>query len=415
MCNLIFLILILLAVAAIPFVIAFVTVRLTDREKTSSISLWKILAVFFGAAVLIPVLLFICTISSTVISAHPSEIVDFHPSPFPAKADFGFFYSIADDLKYSTQIDPDAPTLLSGHIRDSLVSPDGKQIAVVANGRLQIVSGDKPAMHVVAPVNSIYRKPKPLGERFFRDEFFQWSSDSKSLYLIKDENYQSPGSQLHSIKGELWKYDIDTGRLQLILKPFPAHNYFFGKKSGIYFSVPDSVGNLHLKYFDGNHVHGIDSPGAKDISIDQLSDDNPKTLFFSFSIIDYESAVLPRKGVRLVAQNDRLELIIGTKAILAMTLGQGIKGPYYGEEMLRSVFLPGDRYFLFNTSCGNYRGQLLIDTTSGGYMTLPKDTRLYLALNTNTFQDYRITSSGIEPVPTRMNVAGRSQEVTIKK
>lgn len=104
--------------------------------------------------------------------------------------------------------------------------------------------------------------------------------------------------------------------------------------------------------------------------------------------------------MRLVAQKGSpQELVIRTKAFLSLTLGQGFKGPYYGSEMLRSVFLPGDRYFLFNVNCGNHRGQLLIDTTTGSYMPLPKDTRVYLTSNTNTFQDYRITGSGIEPVP----------------
>jgi hypothetical protein len=45
-----------------------------------------------------------------------------------------------------------------------------------------------------------------------------------------------------------------------------------------------------------------------------------------------------------------------------------LKGHYYCNEMLRSVFLPGDRYFLFNLPyCGSYNGKLLIDAVTGKY------------------------------------------------
>jgi hypothetical protein len=55
----------------------------------------------------------------------PSNILDFHPSAFQAKADARFFYSIGKELKNSDYLDLNAPTLLRGEIRNFLVSPDG--------------------------------------------------------------------------------------------------------------------------------------------------------------------------------------------------------------------------------------------------------------------------------------------------
>lgn len=61
-----------------------------------------------------------------------------------------------------------------------------------------------------------------------------------------------------------------------------------------------------------------------------------------------------------------------------------------------SLFLPGNRYFLFDVPyCGNYGGQLLVDTVTGKYQKLPKDTRVYLTLDTNTFHQFRITGGGM--------------------
>jgi hypothetical protein len=327
----------------------------------------------------------------------PSKIVDLHLTSFQAKANAHFFYSIGDELKNSDELSPQARTLLRGKIKNFLVSPDSTKIAVVASGRLTVVGLENPILRDVARVDSIYREPKPIGLQFYRDDNFQWSEDSKSLYLIKDEYYKSKGSQLFSSKGELWRYDIQTGNLQLVLKPFPAYTYFFGRNSGVYFSVPTRTGDLQLKYYDGNHVTDIDQPNAREIPADRLSGNFVESPFFSFSIFDYEKIVLPTKGVSLVtnSQGGTQNLEIANKSYLTVTRGEGFKGPYYCSDTLRSVFLPGDRYFLFNVYCGNCNGQLLIDTLTGDYERLPADTRIYPALNTGTNPHYRITGGGL--------------------
>jgi hypothetical protein len=171
-------------------------------------------------------------------------------------------------------------------------------------------------------------------------------------------------------------------------------------KSGIYFSVPTDRGDLQLRYFDGKaSTSDIDRPNAE-IPSDKLASNFVESPFFSFSIHDYSEAVLPAKGVDLVVDQTRgsEQLKIGTRSYLALTRGMGFKGPYYCSDTFRSVFLPGDRYFLFNVPyCGNYNGQLLIDTLTGKYQRLPKDSRVYLRLNTDTYAQYRITGAGMRP------------------
>jgi hypothetical protein len=109
-----------------------------------------------------------------------------------------------------------------------------------------VVSRERPEIRQVTRVDSIYRDPKPIGQNFFRDDDFQWSKDSKNLYLVKDEYHESKGSQLFSSKGELWTYVVETASLQPVLKPFPAYSYFLGLNSGIYFSIPTDSGDLKL-------------------------------------------------------------------------------------------------------------------------------------------------------------------------
>ena len=107
--------------------------------------------------------------------------------------------------------------------------------------------------------------------------------------------------------------------------------------------------------------------------------------------------VLSSKGVGLAieVEGGPQRLLINGKSCLALTQGQDIKGPYYGSNKLRSVFLPGDRYFLFNVNCGNFDGQLLIDTTTGRYERLPTGSVVYVTMNTDTYTSFRVTGAGI--------------------
>ena len=322
----------------------------------------------------------------------PSNIVDFHPTQFHAPADAGFFFSVGEELKYSNEINPQVVTLLRGHINNFLVSPDREKIAVVANGMLLIVSAVGSGVRQVVNVDSIYKEPKPIGRSFFRDDGFQWTNDSKHLYLIKDKYSESKGSQLYSAKGELWRYDLESGNLQLVLGPFHAYTYFLGSKSGVYFSIPTEVGDLRLRYFDGETVRDIGKVNAWEVPKQELgSGESP---FFSFSAKDFNE--LFARGAGLQNGQDRTQkLVLGDRSYLVFTEGQGMKGPFYCSSLYNSLFLPGGRYFLLNVLCGNYEGQLLIDSETGKYEQLPKDTRVYLTLTTEDIPHYRISCGGI--------------------
>ena len=264
---------------------------------------------------------------------------------------------------------------------------------MVTGGTLLIVNADGHGIRQVATVRSIYKSPKPIGSSFFRDDEFQWSRDSKHLYLIRDQYYESKGSQLYSDNGELWRYDLESGNSQLVVKPFPAYTYFLGNGSGVYFSVPTNAGDLRLRYFDGKTLKDIGEVGAWEVPRQQLGPD--ESPFFSFSSRDFNQLFGRGASFRLEQSGAQERLLLGNRSYMAFTRGEGIKGPFYCPGLYNSLFLPGDRYFLLNVGCGNYEGQLLIDSETGGYEQLPKDTRLYPALTTEDVSHYRISCGGI--------------------
>ena len=70
--------------------------------------------------------------------------------------------------------------------------------------------------------------------------------------------------------------------------------------------------------------------------------------FFSFSDVDYQDVLLPAKGVALVEdQTSPLQrLVIKNKPYLTIKQGKTWKAPYYCSQIVRSVFLSVDRFFL---------------------------------------------------------------------
>ena len=282
----------------------------------------------------------------------PSVIVDFHPTAFPFRAREPFFYSTCKSLKYGDSISSNLGSPCKTHSRfgNPLVSPDHTMIAFVDDGQLLVGSSNESVRKIVA-VDSIYHgfddNRKPLGHDFFRDTDYQWSIDSRYLYLIHDRFYDSQGSQLYSKHGELWKYDLNTGVLQLVLKPFEAYQFFFGK-NGIYFSVPTPQGNLQLRYFDGKQIVNIGQPNEHLFAATLLNGE-PDQIFYSFATSDNPSRSRPDDGLTtsVDGSSKKRECKVGEQHLMSISEGTGFKGPFYCG-MDNPTYLPGDKFAVLN-------------------------------------------------------------------
>jgi hypothetical protein len=356
--------------------------------------------IFIGAVLLVPAVLLGALWLLWSRSNIPSKIVDFRPTTFEAKAATGFFYSVGNQLKFGDEISVLSPTLavMPGKVAYFLVSPDSGKIAAVASGKLFVVIRTPLTIRQVVSVDSIFREQKPLGRQFFRDFEMQWSRDSKTLYLIKDEFYETKGAQLFSDKAELWRYDVNTQQLAMVLKPFPAGDFFLGQ-TGIYFSAATPSGDLQLKYFDSEHTRDVIASDGADISVGQLNPKLHESPFSSFDSIRWRNSghYVPRQLSIVIDEANGLEkLEVGNSAYLVFTRGEGLKGSYYCDQAQQGDSLPGDRYFVFSTYCDNFEGEMLLDMDTGKYERLPKDSRVFLTFNTESYPHYRITISGIE-------------------
>ena len=322
-------------------------------------------------------------------------IVDYHPVNFTEKAAYKFFYSIGDELKYSDFIDPNAKTLFKGKIYDAFVSPDKSKVLIVSEGTLYLVNAQTGSAEKIIEVKSIYgdnRENKPIGEYFFRYTDIQWAQDSKSFYLIKDKYYKT-NSQLFSIYGELYNYNIETKEFKKIISPFSACSYSInsdGKR--IYFRESDGKGNGHLKCFSNGKTYGTVTTENNEFSVTidgKVYYDRP---FYSLENYEYKDFYLPDKKVGFVL-DEMNELLLylkcDGKTLLTIKGGYGFKGRTFGYNP--NNLLPGDSYFLFDVYNANFHGQLLINTKTGKYKTLPKDTKVYLKANINDLGNYNLS------------------------
>jgi len=232
--------------------------------------------------------------------------------------------------------------LLQGEITRVIPSPNGQLAAVVVNENLVIVNGEEKYLHKVAGVKNYHPKVKPLGEQYFRDQGFQWAPDSKSIFLIKDEYYESTRAQLFSKKGELWRFDVDSKTLVSVLSPFETFDYFLGSSGRVYFSTLDRSGNnLVLHAYDWAEVKNLHLKNDEPVDFGQLYPGEKEAVYYTFSSFEYETFVLRSLGLSVRRANKVESLFIGDTEVLKSTEGQGFKGPTYATRMVRSAFLPG--------------------------------------------------------------------------
>lgn len=159
----------------------------------------------------------------------PSEIINYHPTVFKEEAVEPFFYSIGTELKRSKAIDPHARTLFSCEkIWEAFVSPDNRMILLICGGRpedgmLWLVSFDGGIRRKVVEVKDIDKKRSTPGEYFIKGDGIQWSPDSQSFYVIRDQ-YSSEGRHtLTPLNGSLLRYDVGQERFEEVIQKFPSY------------------------------------------------------------------------------------------------------------------------------------------------------------------------------------------------
>lgn len=362
------------------------------------VALWlKIIGAVAAIALLVPV----GFVAYAFLSADtfPPVIENYQPVTFAERTSTPFYYSIGDKLYYSDRIDPTANVLFSGKLSTVMPSPDGRHSLVVTDNSLWLVSANGTPAYQVTAVRPYSPQRKTIGEEFYRNDVFQWSADSSRFYLIKDRYYETRGAQLFSIHGELIEYDLASRQFRKVFSPYRAFRSFFAEE-GVFFEAANDAGDVNLMVRMGNDSIPVDAVSRKDFRVGDKVIAFRQTPFYTFSIHEYSREIFRSMGLNVEVNREGQppavgHLVFKGKRLLSIRHGRGIKGPLNGYNSAHSAFLPGNRFFLLNLYTGSFSGQLLIDTDTGDYKTLPKDTRVYRNINTHNFDNWTITKRGV--------------------
>lgn len=335
----------------------------------------------------------------------PAVIENYTPTAFNEHSTTPFYYSIGDNLFYSDRIDTASKVLFTGKPESVLPSPNGKHALVVSDGMLWLISPDSGGPIRVTSVAPHSPNGKPIGKDYYRNNYFQWATDSSRFYLIKDRYYETRGAQLFSIHGELTEYDISSNQLRKVFAPFRAYRYFLTDK-GIFFEEANDKGDVLLTVWREGFSFPVSDISPNGFRANGKAFQFRSKPFYTFTIHEYSKEVFRSLGLEVERERVNQAPPVGhlhlkTKRLLSIREGRGIKGPLDGYSSIHSAFLPGERYFLLNLYTETFSGQLLIDTLTGQHKPLPKGTRVYRNINTYNFSNWTVTPNGVKVDLTR--------------
>jgi len=360
----------------------------------------KKIVTIIALVLLLPVAYFGFNITQVVYNSYPPEIVNYSPTDFTVKSKIKFFYTIGNELRYGSLLSKAEPIIYSSDkaLTDAHVSPNSKFVAIVSNNELRVVSSDGHLNKFITNVRSSLKSSQmPIGERFFDAFRLQWSKDSSSIYILQKEVFKRQSSSYIGSKyRSLYQYNLTNEELREVVHPLPNSNYFFDN-NGTYYVVSTDVGNLILKYSTK-----LDNSTFVDMgSLQQIQTE--KEVFYNFTIHDYERKLVFEDKIKTKISDDReyITYLINGKGALVAKKGAGLKGAYFGigiggSQGIRNAFTPDYKYFLLNVTSSQFSGQLLFDTESLKYKTLPQKTRIYQNVNTFTSENWLINQFGIQ-------------------
>ncbi len=337
---------------------------------------------------------------------HPPLIVNFSPKSVVFKSMKPFFYEDEyKNVRYSaTGIISNSDRIVwKGELgRRSLVSPDSTKILFVSAGELKVLSSSG-SVETIVKVKSMWnRGKKDIGTEYWREEGWQWSPDSASVFLIKDVFESSTPSQWFSKKGSLFRFSLQVRQFEKVLDPFLSYEVYPGVSGNeIFYSKAIDHGNKGFYVYDLKAKREellYASTGTKDSRSDK---DINKRIFFDLSHYESEytsmQSEFSRKSFdkRYPSGFYKKE---GHREKCLLSIEDGTGG-YQGDGIGDFVIIPGGRFLLVDVNTANYRGTLVFDLNTGDYGKFLENVRLYFSVTSSDLSGrFFFTASGLQSI-----------------
>lgn len=311
-------------------------------------------------------------------------ITDYKPSKFQEKVSTPFFFSIGRQLKFGDSISEEAPTVFkSSWFSDKMMvypSPDGKKAVVASGGNLYLVEIEKEPQFILKKAYN----PKFNGniEKNYQHHSIQWNRDSTLFFIPMMTSINSV------VQHQIIKiYVNEQFDLSPVLPNFFLHYFLMGDDNICFDFAPGNGGVIW--YCQSNGISKkidriIEGTGGIKLEDGSVLPGKP---FASYNGNIYETDIwLTRYGFSLKRDSGRTIGFYsrkhGDEPIFKLQGGNNFKGYFVdGISQRGGLVLPGGRYAILHVYHDNFTGQLLVDGETGRYRELPKDTNVYLNLN----------------------------------
>ncbi len=345
-------------------------------------------------------LLLFVLISASVIyfmshrGSNNSPLIEaYAPSDFKTVLSRPYFYLKDGVLSYGREIDSDRESLLSGEIRNVVVSPDNEKALVATNNELWLVHKNRQTVKI-GDLYMPYDRDVVFDTYFYVGNIIQWSADSKYVYLIKDLIEEPSVFKLFSDRSQLVSYKISDGQIEHVISPYRGA-YFFQENDGIVYSAADKHGNVNLYRYNREKKISefISEEFVARIPI------NPSlscTVYYDFNEARHREYLMLKSGVSLSSKENGIwSLAHKDHQLFSIQEGIGIKGAWNGISLARGTSMLSENLLLFPITSTSFTGTLLVETENYTYKEMSMDFRVYQHVNTCDVQDWRIDSSGI--------------------
>ncbi len=330
-----------------------------------------------------------------------AELIDFKPTKsLKIKTSKPIFYYTDNKLYYSEngEINFSKP-IWNGYINSNKeigltvsVSPNSKYIAFNGNNSIIILNKNGNELANIKSVAKDMVDGRKSGK--FWNSNFQWSKDSKNLYLMNDRVWNGNYSSSKN-KTTLYRFSLnDKKKHKVIDLKEQSRNYYLDvNQNNLYYTAYDSIGDSWLlKKVNLKTNKVIDSLESNDDLFLTTND----SIFVNFKLqiehyLNEQKEIITQRKDSLcntvLVENKNKSLIFKGKCGY-----NAFKNWSYSYlEKNNAWFLPNDRFYLSFINSENYNGTVIIDTKNLTYKFYDKKIIPFYSFTNNDKKEFIYT------------------------
>lgn len=335
-----------------------------------------------------------------------AELIDFRPTEsLKIRTSKPIYYYTENELYYSNNGEIDlSKSIWKGKIElnkgisfSVSVSPNSEYIAFNTKNKIIILNYKGKEITRISLVSKYMFEERKQGNFWATD--FQWSKNSKNLYLMKDMVWKGIHSSEQN-KSSVYKFSIKTKELiKLIDLDEQSHNYYINSsENNLYYTSSNKEGNWEFKKVDLKTKKVVDTLKRNENLYLKTND----SIFVNYKLqighpLNFQKGITTQRKDSLcntiLIENDIEKLIFKGKC--GFNAFKNWSYSYLSKK--NQWFLPNDNFYLSFIDSKNYNGTIIIDTENLNYKFYDKKIIPFYSFTNNDKKEFIYTSGELIP------------------